>query len=274
MFELCTNKSVQYLVLLIVMVIIGLIVFHYGIKDVTDSLVKSTIESTFHKVDKATEKVVNGVYGTLPVKFEANQGQADPQVKFIARGNSYRLFLKAYEAVLELRNVDQEEEKAEMSTLRMQWVGGSGTAAIEGMGELLVRDNYLVDDDPNRWQTNIPCFARVRYWEIYPGIDMVYYGTEQQLEYDFIVAPGANPKVIRLRFEGAQKVELASNGDLLVTTQNGNWSQRKPFIYQEVYGVKQTVEGRYVIKSENEVGFELDDYDRSKQLVIDPIILE
>ena len=140
-------------------------------------------------------------YGEFPLRFEANQGQADPEVKFLSHGNGYTLFLAGNEAVLTLKKSEARSQKSEPSTgavLRMKWVGANTTAKAVGLDELPGKSNYLVGDDPKKWRTNVPTYAKVKYAAIYPGIDLVYYGNQRELEYDFVVAPAADPGLIRL----------------------------------------------------------------------------
>jgi hypothetical protein len=157
-------------------------------------------------------------YGKLPLYFEANQGQADATVKFLARGSGYSLALTGNEAVLTLEPPGGKGETAKRgngqeprpldpnlqpSTVRMQLVGANASPIITGLAELPGKANYFVGKDATQWRTNIPTYAKVEYDQVYPNIDLVYYGNQQQLAYDFIVAPGTDPKAIRLAFSVA-----------------------------------------------------------------------
>jgi len=133
------------------------------------------------------------------------------------------------------------------------------------------KSNYLIGADQAQWRTNIPNYARVRYDEVWPGIDVVFYGAQRRLEYDFVVAPGASPRTIRLSFEGVKKISVDASGDLILRLAEGELRQRKPVVYQEVNGEKRMARGRYVVQG-NQVGFEIGDYDRSRELVIDPVL--
>jgi hypothetical protein len=218
-------------------------------------------------------------YGKLPLSFEPNQGQTDHRVKFLTRGPGYTVFLTATEAVLRLSKYDKGTESkegenartSEQSTLRMKLLGARSTAQIAGESPLQGKSNYLVGNDRKQWHTDIPTFSKVRYSAVYPGIDMVYYGTSQrQLEYDFIVAPGADPARIRVQFDGAEKLSIDEAGNLLLATKAGELTQRAPVIYQETGSGRQTVVGRYVISDAREVGFTVGAFDATKPLVIDP----
>jgi hypothetical protein len=208
-------------------------------------------------------------YGRLPLHFERNQGQVESSVRFLARGHGYSLFLTPTEAVLALR----QRETANAAVLRFTLVGGNRRPTVAGGGELPGRINYFVGNDPARWRTNIATYARVHYSEVYPGIDLVYYGNQQQLEYDFVVAPGANPGRIRMSFDGARDVRLDASGDLILRVAGGEIRQHRPVVYQDVQGVRQQVAGRYVMNDRRQVGFDLGAYDRSRPLVIDPVLV-
>jgi hypothetical protein len=213
----------------------------------------------------------------LPLSFEANDGRTDPQVDFIARGRGYAVFLTPREAVLTLRGSATSSDghgSAPSSTaaLRVQLEGANAHPRGAGLEKLPGRVNYLLGDDPAQWRTTIPTWARVRYREVYPGIDLVYYGKQGQLEYDFVVRPGADPGRIILGFEGAEKVGVDAKGDLLLQLTSGAIRHRKPVIYQEVDGARREIGGGYVRKGAHAVGFEVAAYDRRRPVVIDPVL--
>ena len=209
-------------------------------------------------------------YGRIPLSFEANRGQADDAVDFLARGAGYALFLKPSEATLVL---SRRQANSPSRVLRMRLVGADAGARAAGAGELEGKVNYLVGDDPSKWRTGVETFGSVSYAGVYPGVDLVYYGNQRQLEYDFRVAPGADPRAVSLRFEGADKVELDAAGDLLLSMGEAVVRQPKPFVYQEVAGARRAVEGGYALGADGRVGFALGEYDRSQTLVIDPVIV-
>jgi len=155
----------------------------------------------------------------------------------------------------------------------MKLTGANPAARVVGLDELPGKSNYFIGNDPKKWRTNVPAYSRVKYQNAYPGVDVLYYGNQQQLEYDFIVAPGASFKTIGLTFEGARQIRLDGSGDLLVETSVGEIRQRKPVIYQRADGIKQLVSGGYVMRGEREVGFEVGDYDPSRAMVIDPVFV-
>ena len=135
------------------------------------------------------------------------------------------------------------------------------------------KSNYFIGSDPQKWLKNIPSYTGVQYRNVYPGVDLIYYGNQRQLEYDWVVAPGANPNSINLAIEGARRMHIDAQGDLVLSTEGGEVRQRKPVFYQEDGGVRKLVSGRYVIRDRNKVGFEIGAYDTSKPLVIDPVLL-
>jgi hypothetical protein len=222
----------------------------------------------------AADAVSPESYGKLPLHFEANQGQTHKDVRFLSRGPGYSLYLTAGEAVLVLTqpNADSGREQAKPAELRMGLVGAARKPVVSGIKELPGKANYFIGNDPAKWRTNVPTYGRVHYREVYPGIDLVYYGNQRSLEYDFVVAPGADPKKIVLGFKGADKLEIDAQGDLVLHTPGGVIRQHKPVIYQDVDGVRQEVAGSYVRKGANRVGFELAAYDRTRPLVIDPVL--
>jgi hypothetical protein len=217
-------------------------------------------------------------YGGLPLSFEPNRGQSDARVKFLARGHGYRLFLTPREAVLDLdvasqtRGAGRAQKLARGAALRMRLVGANPQPSVLGTGQLPGRVNYLLGDDARRWRLGIPTFSKVRYQEVYPGIDLAYYGRQSRLEYDFVVGPGSDPNAIALRFGGAQRLNLTPRGDLLLRLDAGELRLQKPRIYQELNGVRRDVRGGYVRKGASAIGFRLGSYDASRPLVIDPVL--
>jgi hypothetical protein len=231
-------------------------------------------------------------YGQVPLTFEANRGQTAGEVDFLARGAGYTLFLKPSEAVIKLRNADSglringSDEGGELgldprpaldarqpAVLRMKLVGADEAAVGSGAEEAPGKVNYFTGSDPSAWRTNVPAFGRVRYREVYPGVDVVYYGNQRQLEYDFVVAPGADARPLRLDFDGADKLELDASGDLLLGVGDATVRQPKPFVYQEVAGTRREVAGGYVLEEGGHVRFALGEYDQTLPLVIDPVLV-
>src|SRR5204862_3601424 len=171
------------------------------------------------------------------------------------------------EAVLRLQH-----SAGQLSVVRMALDGANAPSRIVGMAPLSGKSNYLIGNDPAKWHRNVPQFAQVRYDSVYPGIDLVYYGNQGRVEYDFKVAPGADPKQIALRFRGPEKMKLTSAGDLVLTTTAGDVRLEAPRVYQEIGEDQRPVSGRFVFREKNQVGFELGAYDHSRTLIIDPVL--
>ena len=220
----------------------------------------------------ATDARVHENYGRLPLHFEANQGQTHKDVRFLSRGAGYSLYLTASEAVLVLSKPDAKAQGKSVA-LRMSLVGAARKPPVSGREEQPGKANYFIGKDPAKWRTNVPTYAKVHYRDVYPGIDLLYYGNQRQLEYDFVVAPGMDPKKIVLAFKGADKVEIDSQGELVLHAASGDIRQHKPVIYQNIDGVRREIAGGYVRKGANRVGFQMAAYDRSRPLIIDPVVL-
>lgn len=208
---------------------------------------------------------ISAAWGKLPLVFEANQGQADPSVDFLSRGAGYTLLLGPTEAVLALRG--------EVETrLRMTLAGSNVTHLVSGVEPLPGVMNSFIGRDPERWRTGIPTYARVEYRDVYPGIDLVYYGNHRQMEYDFIVAPGADPGVIALAFDGSGDPIVDASGDLILCLSRGEVRLRRPVAYQVAAGKRKPVGASYRITPRG-VTFEVAAFDRTIPLVIDPVIV-
>ncbi len=210
---------------------------------------------------------VKTAFAQLPLSFEANEGQTDSQVRYLARGAGYTIFLTEKDAVIKL-----QDRQGEGAVLRFKVAGASEHAPIDARDQLAGKSNYFIGNDPTKWRTNIPMFSQVRYADVYPGVDLVYHGNQRQLEYDFVVAPGAEPRAITLNCEGADKIEINHEGDLVLRMAEKEVLFRKPLVYQELNSVKREVAARYVLKEKLGVGFEVAQYDTTKPLVIDPVL--
>ena len=301
----------------------------------------------------ATLRLVES-YGKLPLSFEANQGQTDGQVKFLARGRGYTLFLTGDEAVLALRSASQEskfESRTEVAqhsllnaaalprsfrggqlqratdygprttdaffapliqnpksqiqnllarpeprvaspepraaaVLRLRLVGANPHTRVTGLDPLPGKSNYFLGNDPKKWRTNVSNYAKVEYENVYPGVDLVYYGNQGKLEYDFVVAPGADPHLVALNIEGAERMHIDPQGDLVLSSDGGHVRLHKPAVYQPTtdsgprttgnlqssIGNRQFLNGRYILTAKNQVAFEIGAYDRSLPLIIDPVL--
>jgi len=222
--------------------------------------------------DSATKAQINHAYGQLPLNFEANQGQTDHQVSFLSRGAGFSLFLTPSETVLSLRNQPAAgiQASAEDSVLRMQLLGANPEPAMVGLDRQAGTSNYLIGDDPIHWRTGVTSFGKVQYQDVYPGVNLVYYGNQRQLEYDFVVAPGADPGAIKLAIQGAESMALDTQGNLVLKTAGGDVIEHAPVLYQEGQGGRQAVSGNYAIQGDGKVGIQIGTYNRALPLVIDP----
>jgi len=205
--------------------------------------------------------------GRLPLVFEANRGQTDSRVTFLARGSGIQLFLTATDAVYRL----QADERA--ASLRLHLVGANSTPRIDGVRRLPGESHYFSSADSRQWVTHVPHYAGVEMRGVYPGIDLTYYGDHSDLEYDFVVAPGASPRAIDIDIAGARSVDVNGRGELVVRTAAGNLVWRAPTMYQDVGSVRRPVRGGYVRRGSRRIGFRVDRYDRRYPLVIDPILV-
>jgi hypothetical protein len=246
-------------------------------------------------ITESKKPVLLKAYGKLPMRFEANQGQTDANVKFLARGASYRLFLTADEAVIALRksptlgsSSTARADRSISTSMRLRFLGTNATTPVVGMEKLPGQSNYFVGNDPRQWRTQVPAYARVRYEGIYPGIDLIYHGNSSQLEYDFVAAPGADlnaitMEVTRLRasldkgaMETAILARMDAAGNLVLDAGDGRVMLHRPVVYQAAGSRKTTgrayVDARYVMRGANRVGFEVGAHDARKALIIDPIL--
>ena len=228
-------------------------------------------------------------YGKLPLAFEANQGQTASDVRFVSRGDGYTLFLTGQEAVLtlrqptpgsdvrlnrtKLRKMHHDSRGAEkVSVLRMRLDGASPNAAITGVDRMPTKVNYFVGNDPKKWHTDVPVFSQVRYQDVYPGVDLLFYGNQRRLEYDFQVAPGADANAIALNVKGASKLQIDRHGNLLMKVAGSEVVLQKPVVFQEVNGERREIAGNYAIANNHEVHFAVSNYDRTQPLTIDPLL--
>ena len=205
-------------------------------------------------------------YGQLPLAFEPNQGQTADEVDFMARAPGYGLYLTGERAALAL-----EGKTGTDAAIHVNFVGANPDTQAEGLDKLPGTSNYFSGSDESEWQTNVPQYRKVRYDEVWSGIDMVFYGKQGQLEYDFVVQPGVSPDGIRLAYSGADSLRV-ENSALKIETTAGTLTQQAPVIYQDGPEGRELVSGDYVLDGE-QVGFEVMAYDTSRPLVIDPVLL-
>jgi hypothetical protein len=235
----------------------------------------------------ATQSATNvkNQYGKLPLSFESNVGQSDASVQYISRANGYSLFLSSKETTFLLKansSASQQSTKQASpeagrfergSSLRLQFPNSNPSALMSPFEEQVGKINYLIGNDAKAWHVNIPTYAKVKQRNLYPGIDVVYYGTQQRLEYDFVVSPGANPRAIAFAFSNADKVRLDKNGNLIVSVVAGDVRMRKPLAYQQNgKGQRQLIAANYILRGRNGAAISVGSYDHSRELVIDPIL--
>ncbi len=233
---------------------------------------------------------LQATYAALPLAFEPNEGQFDSRVKYMARAHGYTMFLTQDEAVFSFTTPSSEAlpstgrshglvspqpptpEKASASAVRMRMVGGNSDAQFTSSGPLPGKVNYFRGNDPRNWHAGIPQLARVSYKAVYPGVDLTYYGEQNKLEFDFIVAPQVSPAQIALAFTGARHIATDASGNLIIASSARDLVLHKPVAYQERNGVRHSVNAQFALKAGNQIGFELGSYDRSRELVIDPSV--
>jgi hypothetical protein len=269
------------------------------------------------RADPAIQSRLAPSYGKLPLSFERNAGQTDASVRFLSRGPGYSLFLTGNDALLSIEKRSHPQIKAPVdlrlgaalfpglasiffrpqkpnhvvqrenptqapASFRMSLAGANQNATVTGLDELPGKSNYFIGNDPAKWRTNVPTYAKVKYQNVYRGIDLVYYGNPQQLEYDFLVAPGADPNAISLDVAairsssdgGWRTLRIDANGDLVIQAGEDEVRLHKPVVYQATEGsARHFVDGHYVLRGDNQVSFGVASYDPGKTLVIDPVLL-
>jgi len=204
-------------------------------------------------------------FGRLPLSFELNQGQTDSQVRFLARGHGFGLLLTTNGAEFSFNEPS--------TALRMYLQGAATSPRIRGVNELPGKVNYFFGRESDKWRTNIPTYERVSYEQIYPGVDLIYYGNQRQLEYDFVIAPDASFKQIRLAFDGADKPRLNRHGDLIIRSGAHKITLLRPKAYQEIGEQRRDVSIRYLLNTRSQVTFQIGDYDKRQPLIIDPVLV-
>ena len=236
---------------------------------------KRDLKATSLSTHSQSSTQVQKDYGQLPLGFEVNRGQTNDRVRYIARGNGYRLFLTQNEAVfsLQTRRTEAADSVAgRAQILRMRMVGSLPKPKVVGLEKLQGVSHYLLGNDPSRWHRDVPSFSKVKYESVYGGIDLVYHGTQNQFEYDFVVSPGASPEKIQLAFEGADKIVIDEDGKLVLQVAEAELHQSRPVAYQVVGGKRREVNAKYRLDGKR-VGFQLGSYDRTQPLTIDPVLI-
>ena len=230
------------------------------------------------------------MYAALPMSFEANAGQSDPRVKFLAHAPGYSLFLTDQEAVLSLpeslptrkplragdplHHPKTPPRQNAAHPLRVRFLGGNADAVVAGSDELAAKSNYFIGNDPKQWHTNVANYSAVKYSGIYPGVDAVFHGDNRKLEFDFNVAPGADPHSIALEVDGARRMRLNRPGDVVLSMGKAQeLVMNKPHIYQQLPEGRREITGNFVLGARNRIAFKLGPYDHTRPLVIDPTLV-
>ena len=228
-------------------------------------------------------------YANLPMGFEENRGQAAREVRFVAHGSGYALALTPQETditllrrrvmsaspvhrVAALRALRAARNAQKTTVIRMHLEGANPSPEIAGTDKLPGKSNYFIGSNSRKWVTDVPSFERVKYSGIYPGVDLVFYGNQNHLEYDFVVAPGANPKVVTLKVDGARNLALNSDGDLMLSIPGGQVEFKKPVVYQMAGSERREIAGNYELASGNRITFAVPEFDKTLPLVIDPLL--
>jgi Beta-propeller repeat len=240
----------------------------------------------------STDQQLLSAYGQLPLSFEANQGQSAAPVKFFTHTGGGTLFLTSAGAVLTLQSNNPPIDKTNLAAfesplstqrtavsttgvalaLALNLVDANPNSSVVGLDKLPGISNYFTGNDPSQWHTNIPNYSKVEYQNVYPGINLVYYGNQQQLEYDYQLASGADPSSIRFAVQGADCLSIDAKGNLILHTAIGDVLEHAPVIYQQIAGKQQPVSGQFVLLGNTEVGFQVGAYDATLPLVIDPVL--
>jgi len=206
----------------------------------------------------------------LPLSFVVNRGQMDSAARFAVNSPGQAVYFTPSAVVFRATHPTEREGVA--SVVRLHFAGANTDPVIEGLEPLPGKANFLLGNDPAKWYSNVPTCAAVAYREVYPGIDLVYRGTEGRLKSEFLVSPGARPEMIRLVYTGAESVRLRDDGALVLETQWGTLTEAAPVVYQEIDGRRVEIDGRYRLGDDGQVSFALTAYDADCPLVIDPVL--
>lgn len=228
------------------------------------------IRKPFEPNSKVDTAAVRELYGKLPMAFEKNRGQAGADIDYIARGHGYRVRLKSTEVIVDL--MPHSGKPATHGAIHMRFVGARPDATASSIAPLPGKTNYFKETSASTHHTNIDNYSRVSYAAIYPGIDVIYYGNQQHLEYDLVVATGADLSQIRIAFDGPNHVDIDQDGNLQLNLGNETIQFLKPVIYQFIEGKKIIIDGRYLRLPGKEFGFEVASYDKSAPLIVDPVL--
>jgi len=274
------NWVLTGIVLLAVVVGMYFAVFPHSAFAINSILFNDQTEFDFDYDQKLFEQHFLDNYGNIPLSFEINDGQTDERVEFLSRGNDYTIYLTSNDVVLSFTKLTQQDGENKNSNVKfindvvgIELVGSNQESQISGLQQISTKSNYFIGNDLDNWQKDISHFSKVLYKEIYPGTDLVFYGNQHQLEFDFVVYPGADPDNIKLDFKGVEKLSLDSSGNLILHVSDKKVVLKAPIVYQEINGIKKIILSHYEITDGKKVGFVLGDYDHNNILIIDPVLV-
>ena len=235
------------------------------------------------ELDARRAKVVEA-YGRLPLFFIQNDGQLDKKVKFYEKASNSAMYLTEEGVYVSLVKQDgKKDTKTEARLIKLSFLGGNPNPEIVAEGRLEGKVNYFIGNDPKEWKRDIPTYSSVLYKEVYEGIDIRFYGNQRQLEYDVIVKPGADPSKVKIVYEGIEGLRLKDNGEMEVVVKNSKGEesialiQHKPIVYQEIDGKRKELDGGFLIlkndKDKAVYAFNVPDYDKTRPLIIDPVLV-
>ncbi len=233
----------------------------------------SSLLDMWRRLAPAAAIRASAAFAALPLSFEPNRGQTDRRVRFLARARGYTVLLSPAEVVFAFPALPRtSHSKSSPSAITMRLVGADPGAKMAGLARLPGVTNYLLGNDPRRWRTGIPQFARMRAKRVYPGTDLIFHGRGQQLEFDFVVSPNGDHRKILLHFDDATYPRLEQSGDLVIRASSADVRLHRPVIYQQVGTTRRWVTGGFVGRGKGTFGFEIGNYDRSRPLIIDPVL--
>jgi len=234
---------------------------------------RDEMTAPFSEVGQTVRARVSDRHGALPLRFISNAGQMDPAVRFQVKRAGHTIFFAPDEVVFRITSRGEEETVPASSVVRLCFPGANPSPRVEGLVRLPGRANFFLGDNPAKWRTDVPTFGGVAYRNLYPGIDLLYGGTNGRLKSEFRVAPAASPERIRMSYRHVESMSLREDGALVLETAKGAWIEEAPVVYQEIDGKHVEVEGGYHLLGEGQVGFALGRYDPAYALVIDPTLI-
>ena len=257
------GRHTALLALVSVLLVLSSITYSAESIGVPDGVASTAAPSRAEKPSRGAD--LGAAHFRMPLRFERVLQRERAATDFVARGAGYAVHLSGGHATIALKS----PAAVQAATIRMRLVGSrsgvEGTASVELGG----RSHHVMGKDPSEWKLNVPAYRRVMYRGVYPGVDLAFYGNQNQLEYDFFLAPGVSPSAIAFTIEGADDVRIDADGDLVIATAAGTLTHRAPTIFQVVNGTRRPVEGGYAIGRRGRVGFSVGAYDRRYPLVID-----